>query len=74
MSQEESSVTPAAAAAAPDPETPKTEQITLALLSDVKRLVEVAISRGAYKPEELSAVGKIYDTYKNALAAANTSA
>ena len=37
MSQEESSVTPAAAAAAPDPETPKTEQITLARLTDVKR-------------------------------------
>jgi len=41
--------------------------ITLSLLVDVKNLLDVAVSRGAYKPEELTPVGKVYDMYKECL-------
>ena len=37
--------------------------LTLNCLSNVKNLVDVAISRGAYKPNEVSTVGKIYDEF-----------
>jgi hypothetical protein len=37
--------------------------LTLDILINVQNLVDVAISRGAYKPNEVSAVGKIYDQY-----------
>lgn len=39
------------------------DNITIVLLSNIKNLIEVAISRGAYRPNEISTVGKIYDNY-----------
>ena len=40
-----------------------TDNLTLGLLINVKNLVDLAIARGAYKPNELTAVGKVYDQY-----------
>ena len=39
------------------------DNLTLGLLINVKNLVDLAIARGAYKPNELTAVGKVYDQY-----------
>ena len=39
------------------------QELTVGLLNGVKNLVEVAINRGAYRPEELSKVGEIYDKF-----------
>ena len=41
----------------------RTDNLTLGLLINVKNLVDIAIARGAYKPNELTAVGKVYDQY-----------
>lgn len=40
-----------------------TDNLTLGLLINVKNLVDLAIARGAYKPNELTTVGKVYDQY-----------
>ena len=40
-----------------------TDNLTLGLLINVKNLVDLGIARGAYKPNELTAVGKVYDQY-----------
>ena len=37
--------------------------LTLGLLKQVKNFMDVAIQRGIVKPEEMSAVGKMYDQY-----------
>lgn len=37
--------------------------LTLGLLNQVKNLLDVAISRGVVKPNEMSAVGQVYDQY-----------
>ena len=42
-------------------------KLTIPLLADVKKLLDVAISRGAFKPNELSMVGKVYDMYSSYL-------
>ena len=39
------------------------DNLTLGLLINVKNLVDIAIARGAYKPNELTTVGKVYDQY-----------
>ena len=44
-----------------------TDNLTLGLLINVKNLVDIAIARGAYKPNELTAVGKVYDQYTTGL-------
>ena len=46
---------------------PEKPSITLSLLMDVKNLLDVAVTRGAYKPEELTPVGKVYDMYSKCL-------
>ena len=43
--------------------------LTLTLLSDVKKLLDVAVSRGAFKAEEMTAVGGVYDRYVAGLSA-----
>ena len=48
---------------------PPQSNLTLGLLANVKSLVEIAIKRGAYQPNEVSAVGKVYDQYVSALSA-----
>jgi hypothetical protein len=48
--------------------------LTLGLLSNVKSLVEIAIKRGAYQPNEVSTVGKVYDQYVAALGTLNQQA
>ena len=48
--------TPAAAAPAP-------VNLTLGVLSNAAKLIELAISRGAYRPNEITAVGKVYDEF-----------
>ena len=53
----------AAAAGASGAEQVAPVSLTLLCLSNVKNLVDVAISRGAYKPNEVSTVGKIYDEF-----------
>jgi hypothetical protein len=47
----------------PTPEPTAPVNLTVGCLSNVKNLVDVAISRGAYKPNEVSTVGKIYDEF-----------
>lgn len=42
-------------------------KLTISLLEDVKKLLDVAISRGSFKPNELSTVGKVYDMYSSCL-------
>jgi hypothetical protein len=37
--------------------------LTLDILKQVKSILDIAISRGVVRPEELSTVGKIYDQY-----------
>jgi hypothetical protein len=49
------------------PAPPKENEISVALLTDVKKLIDVAISRGAFRPEELSSVGKVYDSFQSVL-------
>ena len=41
----------------------ETAALTLGLLKQVKNFMDVAIQRGIVKPEEMSAVGKMYDQY-----------
>ena len=48
---------------APESVAPEPVNLTVGCLSNVKNLVDVAISRGAYKPNEVSTVGKIYDEF-----------
>ena len=48
--------TPAAAAPAP-------VNLTLGVLSNAAKLIELAISRGAYRPNEITAVGRVYDEF-----------
>lgn len=43
------------------------DNLTLVLLINVKNLVDLAIARGAYRPNELTAVGKVYDQYVSGL-------
>ena len=45
--------------------------LTIGLLTNIKNLVEVAIKRGAYLPNEVSTVGKLYDQYSAALTKLN---
>jgi hypothetical protein len=49
--------------AAPSTETPTTTEagLTIQDLSAVLQVIQVASSRGAFKAEELSSVGKVYD-------------
>lgn len=35
--------------------------ITLKLLVDIKKILEIAISRGAFRADELTALGGVYD-------------
>jgi len=46
---------------------PAPVNLTLGNLNNVKNLVDVAITRGAYKPNEVSTVGKVYDEFVAAL-------
>ena len=41
--------------------------LSLNVLIHVRTLLETAIKRGAYKPSELSTVGKIYDVFNSSL-------
>ena len=43
------------------------DNLTLSVLVNIKNLVDIAIKRGAYQPNEVSTVGKIYDQYVLAL-------
>ena len=45
-------------AAAPAP-----VNLTLGVLSNAAKLIELAISRGAYRPNEITAVGRVYDEF-----------
>tara|TARA_B100000123_G_C25711264_1_gene420084 strand:+ start:212 stop:418 length:207 start_codon:yes stop_codon:yes gene_type:complete len=48
-------------------ETNNENELTFNTLLNVKSLIDIAISRGAYKPEELSKVGSIYDRFNYGL-------
>ena len=37
--------------------------LTVQMLDNMRSLVEVAVGRGAFRPNELSSVGKIYDEF-----------
>ena len=37
--------------------------LTLGVLSNAAKLIELAISRGAYRPNEITAVGRVYDEF-----------
>ena len=44
-------------------ETPEPLTMTLQMLENMRSLVEVSVGRGAFRPNELSSVGKIYDEF-----------
>ena len=48
-------------------ETPEPLTMTLQMLENMRSLVEVSVGRGAFRPNELSSVGKIYDEFVAAL-------
>ena len=52
-----------------EPVTEKKEEptLTLALLLNVKKILDIAVSRGAFKPEELTTVGTVYDQFTASL-------
>lgn len=43
--------------------TPEPLTMTLQMLENMRSLVEVSVGRGAFRPNELSSVGKIYDEF-----------
>jgi hypothetical protein len=43
--------------------TPEPLTMTLQMLENMRNLVEVSVGRGAFRPNELSSVGKIYDEF-----------
>ena len=45
------------------PEIPKTPEVTLQLLQNVRILLDCAIKRGTYLPQELKTVGNIYENF-----------
>ena len=48
---------------AEEEETPEPLTMTLQMLENMRNLVEVSVGRGAFRPNELSSVGKIYDEF-----------
>ena len=48
-------------------------KLTIQMLENMRNLVEVAISRGAYRAGEVSSVGKIYDEFVTAFEAVKKS-
>ena len=46
--------------------------LTLNILLNVKNIVDLAVARGAFRPEELSKVGGVYDKFTNGLKALQT--
>jgi len=42
---------------------PEPAAFTVQMLENMRNLVEVAVGRGAFRPNELSSVGKIYDEF-----------
>lgn len=58
LSEVEAPVAATTPAAAPAP-----VNLTLGVLSNAAKLIELAISRGAYRPNEITAVGKVYDEF-----------
>ena len=42
-------------------------QIDISVLVEVKKLLDAAIARGAYKPEELEYVGGVYNKFVGAI-------
>ena len=49
--------------------TAEPQGLTLGVLSDVKRILDTAVSRGAFRAEEMSSVGGVYDRYVAGLTA-----
>ena len=43
--------------------------ITLGVLTDVKKILDIAVGRGAFRAEEMTSVGGVYDRYVTGLAA-----
>lgn len=41
--------------------------LTLTILLNVKNIFDLAVARGAFRPEELSKVGGVYDKFTNGL-------
>ena len=40
---------------------PTTKEVSLTLLTNLKAIIDISTSRGTYKANELSTVGKVYD-------------
>jgi len=61
MSEENNNPTPAAAPqGAPVQDDPNTVDLTLNDLASLKSIIDVASNRGAFKPNEMVAVGSVY--------------
>ena len=69
MNIEEKPTTPVPENVVPDKSTDSEQKngITLQLLVNIKQLLDIAIKRGAYQPNELSSVGQIYDQFNSGL-------
>ena len=53
-------------------ETPKAEDnnqegLNLQLLLNIRNILDVAVNRGAFRPNELSTVGSLYDKFSSCL-------
>lgn len=73
MSDEKKPVTEAPATAAPQSEAPKEQvaELTIQDLQGIKTIIDVASSRGAFKPNEMLSVGTVYgklESFLNAVA------
>lgn len=55
------------AAAAPAPEKVETKEVSKLLLSDLQKMLDVAVSRGTFRPAELTPVGRVYDALTEVL-------
>ena len=60
---------PAEAAAQPAPATEAPVELTVQDLGNIKQIIDVASQRGAFKPNEMVAVGTIYSKLESFLAA-----
>lgn len=40
---------------------PTTKEVSITLLTNLKAIIDISTSRGTYKANELSTVGKVYD-------------
>lgn len=51
----------------PSTENTNEEGLNLQLLLNIRNILDVAVNRGAFRPNELSSVGSLYDKFSSCL-------